>query len=181
MECDRASRTPGIVQVYTGNGKGKTTAAWGQALRAMGHGMNVCIVRFLKSASSGEVKAAERFRANLSVLGRTSPYDATIDQRGSQQLRDETQANFLLAVALIESGEYDLIVLDEINNAMDYGFVSASEMLSVMARRPPHVSLVLTGRYSPPAIVDASDLVTEMIDVKHPFADGGNARRGIEY
>ncbi|MHB0999349.1 MAG: cob(I)yrinic acid a,c-diamide adenosyltransferase [Armatimonadota bacterium] len=171
----------GIVQVYTGCGKGKTSAAWGQALRAAGHGLYVCVVRFLKPEISGEVLASEHLKPYISVFGYTSPYDACADQRHSDILRSESRSNFQLAVESVKSDRYDLVVLDEINNVLDYGFVSLDEMINLINNRPPHVDIILTGRYAPSSVIDISDLITEMLDIKHPFTAGEKSRRGIEY
>lgn len=174
-------RSRGIVQVYTGNGKGKTSAAWGQVLRAVGHGWHAGVVRFLKSADSGEVTAAERLAPDVEVFGFTSDYDANINQSGSDLLRSESGVNYQTALKLVMSGKYDLIVLDEINNVLNYGFIDESDVIDLMNNRPPHVNLIFTGRYAPLSLIEAADLVTEMADVKHPFSSGEESRKGIEY
>lgn len=171
----------GIVQVYTGTGKGKTTAAWGLALRAVGHGHAVAVVQFLKPSSSGEVRAAERFEDQLSVFGETRPYDPGLDQRGSDELRVDSRRNLDTAREAMLSGRYDLVVLDEINMVLWYEFVSRDEMLRFLAARPNGVELVLTGRYAPDWLISAADLVTEMTAVKHTSDTGMKARKGIEY
>lgn len=181
MVRSAAEQGRGIVQVYTGDGKGKTTAAWGQALRAVGHGYRVAVVRFLKPTDSGEVKAAARLSPELAVFGHTSPYDPNVDQRSSRKLRSDSRRNFDEACGLIRSGEYDLVVLDEMNVVLHYRFVSVQELLKALDERPPHVEVILTGRYAPGSLIDAADLVTEMTEVKHPLEAGLGARRGIEY
>ena len=171
----------GLIQVYTGGGKGKTTAAWGQALRAVGRGWKVAIVEFLKPQSSGERLAAERLGPNLAVFGETRPFDPRIDQRESAELREDSRRNFQIAKDLVLSGEWDMVVLDEINVVLYYDFVRREEMLDLFARRPEGVEIVLTGRYAPDWLVDAAHLVTEMGAVKHPVEHGLGARKGIEY
>lgn len=171
----------GIVQVYTGNGKGKTSAAWGQALRAVGHGWKVAVIRFLKSGGSGEVSAAGQLAANISVFGHSSPYNAKEDQQSSEQLKIDSQENFRIAAEQINSGKYDLVVLDEINPVLHYKFILIDEFLDVIQNRPPSLDLILTGRYAPELLISTADLVTEMKDLKHPFADGIKARSGIDY
>jgi len=171
----------GLIQVYTGSGKGKTTAAWGQALRAVGRGWKVAIVEFLKPQSSGERLAAERLCPNLAVFGQTRLFDPRIDQRESAELREDSRRNFQTAKNLIFSGEWDMVVLDEINVVLHYDFVRREEMLDLFARRPEGVEIVLTGRYAPDWLVDAAHLVTEMAAVKHPVERGLGARKGIEY
>lgn len=171
----------GLVQVYTGCAKGKTTAAWGQALRAVGHGWKVAIVQFLKSPTSGERIASERLRPNMAVFGQTSPYNPCVDQRTSKKLREESRDNFEIAVEKILSGDWDMIVLDEINMAFYYGFVGRDEVLELLRERSPHTELVFTGRYAPDWLIDAADLVTEMTEIKHPAKNGIKAREGTEY
>lgn len=170
----------GLVQVYTGDGKGKTTAAWGQALRAVGAGFRVAVVQFLKPQESSEVKAAKSL-PNLTVLGQTRPYDARIDQRNSVELEADSRKNFETASDLVLSGEYDMVILDEMNVVLEYGFVTPEEMLDLLGKRPEHTEVIVTGRYAPKWLVEAADLVTEMREVKHPSSNSIKARKGIEY
>jgi len=167
--------------VYTGDGKGKTTSAWGQALRAVGRDMRVAVVRFLKSADSGEIKAAGCLFPKLSVFGETSAYDPRMDQRDSSVIRADNERNFDLARRTILSGEYDMVVLDEVNIALHYGHVAPDQMLDLLRSRPDHTEIVLTGRNAPQWLIDEADLVTEMVEVKHPAKQGIKARKGIEY
>lgn len=174
-------RDRGLIQVYTGNGKGKTSAAWGQALRAAGHGLKVAVVRFLKPDDSGEVEAAERLAPLIAVFGESSAYDPRLDQRDSPRVRHDDRRNFDLAKQIILSGEYDMVVLDEINIVIYYGHVTKIEMHGLFRRRPAHTELVLTGRNAPKWLIDEADLVTEMVEIKHPSQRGVPARKGIEY
>lgn len=171
----------GLVQVYTGNGKGKTTAAWGQALRAIGHNQRVAVVRFLKSDGSGELQAAKLFSPDLQVFGHTSPYDPRVDQRESVQLRRDSRANFELALQVLTSEQWDMVVLDEINMVLHYGFVSESEMMNLLEQRPQRVELILTGRHAPAWLIEKADLVTEMLEIKHPAERDIGPRIGVEY
>ena len=177
----RNSEKQGLVQVYTGSGKGKTTAAWGQALRAVGHGWKVAIVQFLKPPTSGERVASECLKPDMTVFGKTSPYNPNINQHASEKLKEESSTNFKIAVEKILSGDWDMIVLDEINMALYYGFVGRDEVLELLRERSPHTELVFTGRYAPDWLIDAADLVTEMVEVKHPAKNGIKAREGTEY
>lgn len=170
----------GLVQVYTGDGKGKTTAAWGQALRAVGAGFRVAVVQFLKHDESSEVKAVKSL-PNLTILGQTRPYDARIDQRNSVEIEADSRKNFETASDLFLSGEYDMVILDEMNVVLEYGFVTREEMLDLLGKRPEHTEVILTGRYAPKWLIEAADLVTEMREVKHPSSSGIKARKGIEY
>ena len=149
-------------------------------MRAVGAGCKVAVVQFLKPQESSEVKAA-KLLPNLSVFGKTRPYDAMVDQRESAELREDTCRDFGIASVLIASGDYDMVVLDEINIVLEYGFVTREEMLDVLRNRPDHTEVVLTGRYAPNRLIEAADLVTEMKEIKHPANGGVQARKGIEF
>ena len=170
----------GLIQVYTGNGKGKTTAALGLALRAVGHGLKVLIIQFMKgNINYGELESAKKL----------SPY-LTIKQMGRETFVSKTdpdpidiklaQEGFSLAKKAIENGEYDIVILDEINVAIDYGLIPLSDLLDVLDTKPLGVELLLTGRNAKPEILERADLVTEMVDRKHYYKKGIPARHGIE-
>ena len=170
----------GLIQVYTGNGKGKTTAALGLALRAVGHGLKVLIIQFMKgNINYGELESAKKL----------SPY-LTIKQMGRETFVSKTdpdpidiklaQEGFSLAKKEIENGEYDIVILDEINVAIDYGLIPLSDLLDVLDTKPLGVELLLTGRNAKPEILERADLVTEMVDRKHYYKKGVSARDGIE-
>ncbi len=171
----------GYVQVYTGDGKGKTTAALGLAFRAVGHGMKVFIIQFMKgSIFYGELKTAEML----------SPY-VTIVQKGREEFVDRNnphpddvrlaQEGIELAREVMERNEHDILVLDEINVALDFGLVKLEQVLELLEKKPEDMELVLTGRYAHPEIVKRADLVTEMVEVRHYYAEKGvDARDGIE-
>jgi cob(I)alamin adenosyltransferase len=169
----------GTVQVYTGDGKGKTTAALGQALRAVGHGWKVIMIQFLKARGGiGEIEAAKNI-PNLTML-----------QFGSGHfVRNKlTQEDFLLARKAwqtakesILSQNYDMVILDEVNLAIYYNLIDVEEVLKIIEERPSHVELVLTGRHVHPRLLEKADLVSEIKAVKHPYEKGVQAREGIEY
>jgi cob(I)alamin adenosyltransferase len=170
----------GLIQVYTGNGKGKTTAALGLALRAVGRGLRVCMFQFIKGGEPyGEHLAAARLVPELTIIqtGRDSwifkdrldPEDIRI---AAETLERARQA--------ITGGEYDLVILDEINGAAWFGLIDVEEVLSVMAAKPPRLELVLTGRGAHEKVIEAADLVTEMFELKHYYRKGIPARVGIE-
>ena len=170
----------GLVQVYTGNGKGKTTASLGLAVRAAGHGLRVFVIQFMKGSTVyGELTSARRLAPELTIeqVGRES-----FVSRSNPHPEDLRMARegFARARQLVLSGEYDLVVLDEINCAVDFGMVALEELKELIASKPLHTELVLTGRGAHPDIVELADLVTEMRDVKHYFNAGQAARRGIE-
>ena len=167
-----------FVQIYTGNGKGKTTAALGLSLRASGHGLKTYFGQFMKGRHYGELTAL-----------RDHPH-ITIDQYGDMKCihRDEvTQQHIDLAkdglravhTAMV-SGQYDIVVLDEINVAIWFGLVTVEEVLDVLKDRPENVEVILTGRFAPEKLIEAADLVSEMMEVKHYYTRGVLARDGFE-
>ena len=170
----------GLVHVYTGNGKGKTTTALGLAFRATGRGLNVIMLQFLKpDGSYGEHIAASRTE-NLTILPMGA--DHMCEKRGSREEDEElTRKGLEKAEEVLTSGEYDMVILDEINNSMRFGLVEQKDLIAMLERRAPHTEVVLTGRGVPQEIIDYADLVTEMKLVKHPFDKGIDARKGIEY
>jgi cob(I)alamin adenosyltransferase len=170
----------GIVQVYTGDGKGKTSAAFGLALRAIGRGLKVYVIQFIKGGFDyGELYVVDKLpNITLRAFGRGK--FVTQQPPGEEDVRLAEEA-FQLAKKIVESGKYDMVVLDEINVALNLKLISLEEVLELIRRKPRHVELVLTGRYAPEQIIEAADLVTEMREVKHPFKKGCQARKGIEY
>ena len=170
----------GLVQVYTGGGKGKTTAAFGLALRAAGHGLKVVIVQFMKTARYGEHKALQYLAPYVLVKAFGRP---GFIHRGGVQPEDFEQAHQALSFAreIMLKGEADVLILDEINNALYFGLLEEQEVLNFLKERPPQVEVVLTGRHAPPSIIEAADLVTEMRPIKHPYEKGIPARQGIEF
>jgi cob(I)alamin adenosyltransferase len=170
----------GLVQVFTGNGKGKTTAALGTILRAAGHGLSVFIVFFMK----GNYDYGE-----FSTLSRLPNVDMA--SFGFRRLTDPTnikpeeieQARLALAAAreAVLSGKYNLVVLDEVNVALGFNLIELDEVVKLIKDKPPDVELILTGRYADNRLIELADLVTEMVKIKHPFDKGVKARKGIEY
>lgn len=174
-----AKKELGLVQVYTGNGKGKTTASLGLAFRASGSGLNVLMVQFLKPQEEyGEQIAAKRFDGfeivSLGIDHMTSEVTREEDIRLAKEALD-----YLSDV--LNSDEYDLIIADEINVAMSWNLLTSEEVIEVLKGRNKNKEVVLTGRGAPDKIIEYADLVTEMVMVKHPFDKGIGARRGIEY
>ncbi|NIQ95607.1 MAG: cob(I)yrinic acid a,c-diamide adenosyltransferase [Desulfuromonadales bacterium] len=170
----------GQVQVYTGNGKGKTTAALGLSLRALGHGLRVCMVQFMKGGGPyGEHRLAQSRLDGLTIHTTGRKGWVTKGAPSPDDL-DEARRGLGLAEVALSSRYYDLVVLDEINGAVDFGLLGVEEVLRLIAARPPQVELVLTGRNAPSPIIDAADLVSEVREVKHYFSQGVNFRVGIE-
>lgn len=170
----------GLVQVYTGNGKGKTTAALGLAFRAVGRGMHVCMIQFIKGGGHyGEHLAAEKFFPELTI--HQSGRDNWIfrDKLDPEDIRIAREALELARIALIGEA-YDLVILDEINGAAWFGLIDVDDILALLAVKPPQVELVLTGRSADERVIAAADLVTEMVEIKHYYQQGVAARVGIE-
>ncbi len=170
----------GLVQVYTGDGKGKTTAALGLILRAAGNGMRSYIGQFLKGRQYGELESLKRL-APLVTLEQYGLNSWVHADHVTPEQRAAAQAGLAQARAALLSGDYDLVILDEVNVAIFFGLLTEAEVLDLIDNRPLQVELVLTGRRAPQSIIDRADLVTEMREVRHPYTRGIAARQGIEF
>ena len=167
----------GLVIVHTGDGKGKTTAALGLAIRAFGAGLKVLILQFIKGARrSGELEALKILGVEVRQLGL-----GFITEENFSEQKILARAALDTAKQEILSGARDLIILDEINYAAKFGLLGEEEILELVKIRPPQLHLVFTGRAAPPALIDVADLVTEMKLIKHPFQKGIAAQPGIEF
>jgi cob(I)alamin adenosyltransferase len=172
----------GLVEVYTGNGKGKTSAALGLALRAIGRGFKVCFVCFFKKNVSGEALAAKEYLAGkLDIYQAGRPGFIWVDTKPLPKDYELAKTALELAKKLIESEKYDIVVLDEINQAMDLGLVSTHEVTKLIKEKPASVELILTGRSAPKEIIEIADLVTDFVQVKHWYDRGISGRLGIEF
>ena len=170
----------GMVQVYTGTGKGKTTAALGLGLRSAGHGRKVYAIQFMKGKINyGELEAVKSLPGmELEQFGRPD----FVDKENPAQVDiDWARKGFDRAKEIIRSGEYDLVILDEINVAVDFKLLTEDEVLGLIKNRPNHVEIVMTGRYASPGIINAADLVTVMAEVKHPYTRDVPIREGIDF
>jgi cob(I)alamin adenosyltransferase len=172
-------KSKGYIQVYTGNGKGKTTAAFGLALRAVGAGKKVFFAQFIKGRTYSEIEAVKKFVP-----------DITIKQygQGCFIVEKPTEADILAArnglaevAKILKSEKYDMVVLDEATIALYYQLFSIDEFLDVLKKKNPETEVVVTGRYAPPELIEMADLVTEMKEVKHYYTKGIEARKGIEF
>ncbi len=163
---ERKRLKQGMVQVYTGDGKGKTTCALGLALRATGQGFKVCMVQFMKGRDTGEARAAARLAPEFTLRYFGRPGLVNLKAPDPEDLA-LIKAAWELARKAIGRGDYDLVILDEINLALAYGLIPLTEMLTLLRERPPFVEVVLTGRQAPPELMEFADLVTEMRPVKH--------------
>ncbi len=179
MAETRLSR--GLIQVYTGDGKGKTTCALGLALRAVGQGLKVYMVQFMKGRETGEAKAAAaRLAPDMTLRPFGRPGLVNLRGPAPEDLALVREA-WDLARQRIAAGAHDLVILDEINLALAFSLLDPEEVYEALRQRPRWVEVVLTGRQAPPALVELADLVTEMRPLKHYFQAGVRARRGIEW
>jgi len=191
-----AERKNGLIHVYTGEGKGKTTAAMGLALRAVGHGLSVFVVQFMKGGKHiGEYIASEKLLKNLTVrqFGRACPYSEQMEKGfiecgncrhcflTDDKNKENARKGLELALEAASSGRYDIVILDEINVVLHLKFLPVKDVLKLIKKKKPNTTLVLTGRYAPRKIVEEADLVTEMREIKHPMNRGIFGQRGIEY
>lgn len=172
----------GYVQVYTGDGKGKTTAALGLALRAVGRGLKVVVIQFLKGTFSGELAAASRLGDSLEIR-RCAPVEKFVWQLNEaecQELKKAVTNGFQEAGVIASNGSADLLILDEVLGAVAKGFLEKEKVCDLIKAKSPKIELILTGRNAPPEIMELADLVTEMKAVKHYYRQGVKAREGIE-
>ncbi len=168
----------GYVQVYTGNGKGKTTAALGLSIRAMGAGLKVFIVQFLKQGDYSEIKAMKKFEDQITieqygagkfVRGKPADEDIKAGEKAYERIRE-----------ILKQGNHDLVIIEEGNVAAMLNIISEQNLLDLIDMKPDNIELVITGRGASPAIIEKADLVTEMKEIKHYYTKGVMARKGIE-
>ena len=176
-----AKKELGLLQIYTGNGKGKTSAALGLAFRASGHGLKILIAQFMKDTGYyGEEITSKNFP---NITWKTFGRHDFVDLQNPDQIDcDLASEGWEFAKKALKSDEYDMIILDEANVALGCKLIPLEEMIDTLKNRTPHVEVILTGRYVPQEILDLADLITEMKEIKHPFAEKQiEARKGIEY
>jgi cob(I)alamin adenosyltransferase len=169
----------GFIHVYTGPGKGKTTAALGLGLRAVGAGFKVHMVQFMKGRRYSEIDGIEQL-SNFSVSqhGR----DEFVNKENPEKIDiDMAQEGFKFAKKIVKDNKYDVIILDEINVAVDFNLINLNEVLILIDEKPQPLELILTGRYAHPDIIKKADLVTEMLEIKHPYQKGILSRKGIDF
>ncbi|HOX14995.1 MAG TPA: cob(I)yrinic acid a,c-diamide adenosyltransferase [Smithellaceae bacterium] len=170
----------GLVIVITGNGKGKTTSAFGQALRAIGQGYKVFIMQFMKGRDYGEFVAAKKYLPRLTV--RRSGLDSFVMRDKPAPVDVElARQGFELVKKVIASGKYNMVILDEINVAIDFNLIPLDEMIRLIKNKPPGLDLILTGRYAAKEIIKLADTVSEVKEIKHHYTAGIKDRAGIEY
>ncbi|MFC1843472.1 cob(I)yrinic acid a,c-diamide adenosyltransferase [Thermodesulfobacteriota bacterium] len=171
----------GLILLYTGNGKGKTTAALGQTLRAAGHGFKIAIIQFIKNMdNTGEVKAAKKiFADHLEIYPMGSGF--TWDAKDEEELRLAAEKGWALAREKINSGLYSMVILDELTYPLNYGLLDQDEVVKFLEQKPDPLHVIITGRDASDKLIDLADLVTEMKEIKHPYQNGVKATKGIEY
>jgi cob(I)alamin adenosyltransferase len=168
----------GFIHIYTGPGKGKTTAAIGLGLRAAGAGLKVYMIQFMKGRRYSELDAVENLQ-NFTIVqfGR----DEFVSKEKPEQIDiDLAQDGFKHFKDIVKNEKYDMIILDEINVAVDFNLIAVKDVLKIIEKKPENLELILTGRYAHPELVKIADLVTEMLEIKHPYQEGVEARKGID-
>lgn len=169
----------GYIQVYTGNGKGKTTAAFGLALRAVGAGKKVFFAQFVKGQIYSELEAVEKYLPSITI--KQYGLDCFIEKSPTEADIKAAKEGLSQVAEIIASGQYDVIVLDEANIAIYYKLFTAQELISVINKRRKNTEIIITGRYAPPELLEIAHLVTEMKEIKHYYTQGVEARKGIEF
>lgn len=169
----------GYIHIYTGNGKGKTTAAIGLSVRAVGAGKKVFFAQFVKGQIYSEVKAIVQFLPNIII--KQYGLDCFIYHKPKQEDMDAARIGFEEVSEIILSGKYDVVVIDEANIAIYYQLFSVEELIELLKRKPEQTEIIITGRNAPDELIEFADLVTEMKEIKHYYTQGIQARIGIEH
>ncbi|OON92712.1 MAG: cob(I)yrinic acid a,c-diamide adenosyltransferase [Epulopiscium sp. Nele67-Bin001] len=172
-----------LIHVYCGNGKGKSTAAIGLGIRAIGSGLNVIMIQFLKNDSTGEVKMLNTLEPKFKVFHFEKPrgFVWTLDDEEKVELKKEIQTAMKFAKKVMDTGECDVLILDEILGVLENGFIDIEEMVEFLKNKNDNVEVVLTGRNVPDIIKDIAHYVSKIDEIKHPMNEGIEARRGIEF
>jgi cob(I)alamin adenosyltransferase len=180
LEMPSDKKAQGLVAVFTGNGKGKTTASLGLAFRALGHGHRVCIIQFIKGSwKYGELETAKKFSPLLDfhVMGRGFTWKSdNLDKDIEVALKA-----WQFAASVIRDNNYDMVILDELTYLPHYKMIDEGEIIRVLQDKPAEMHVVITGRYASDALIECADLVTEMKEIKHPFQRGVQAQKGFEF
>lgn len=173
----------GYIQIYTGNGKGKTTAAIGLATRAAGNEYKVTMVQFLKGGATGELESAKRLQPYFNIYRFEKPrgFFWTLNEEQISELKEEIQEAYRFCLKQFEERACDILIMDEVMGALSNKLLSEEQILELMDKKPEDIELIMTGRNVPENILEKANLVTEMKEVKHYFAEGVPARKGIEF
>ena len=172
-----------MIIVYTGNGKGKTTAALGLALRAVGHGKKILMIQFIKGSwHYGEMSSSSRLSPEFEMIAVGKGFVGILDDTSTpEQHADTARQAVLLAQKSVSEGKFDVVILDEINYAVNLNLISEDDVLDIINARNSDVDVILTGNYAGDKVMDMADLVTEMRSIKHPFQKGIRAKKGIDF
>lgn len=173
----------GLIIVYTGKGKGKTTAALGMALRALGHGFKVLMIQFIKGEwFYGELSSSSKLEPDFELVAAGKGFVGIIDDNKPREDHVAAAKEALrISKEKIVSGKYDIVILDEINYAVNLKLIAVDDVLELIKIKPKHTTLVLTGNYANEKVIESADLVTEMREIKHPYKQGKKAKRGVDY
>lgn len=173
----------GLVIVYTGKGKGKTTAALGMALRAIGYNQRVCMIQFIKGSwHYGEMTSSRRLEPEFELTAIGKGFVGIIDDKSPiEEHKQIAREAIQIARNKINSNNYNIVILDEINYALNLGLITLEDVLEIISNKPDSVNLVLTGNYAKDEVIEKADLVTEMREIKHPFKSGIKAKKGIDF
>ncbi len=177
------SNGDGLVIVYTGNGKGKTTAALGLSLRAIGYEHKVCMLQFIKGSwHYGEMDSSKKLGPNFELIAIGKGFVGILDDNSPRKEHEKYAAEALkICREKVFSEKYDVVILDEINYAINLGLLDVEEIIKLIKEKPDELDLVLTGNHAKEEIIELADLVTEMKEVKHPFKSGIKAKKGIDF
>ena len=172
----------GLVQVYTGDGKGKTTAALGQGLRSCGRGLKVCMVQFLKGGDTGELHSVEKLHPYFEIFRfeKKRGFFWTLSEQEKRELKEDIDKGFEFIKNVVAKDQCDVLIIDELMGVLGNKLLEVNEVVELLKSKPDTMEIIITGRNVPKEILDAADLVTEMKEIKHYFRDGVPAREGIE-
>jgi cob(I)alamin adenosyltransferase len=172
----------GLIQVYTGDGKGKTTAALGQGLRACGRGLKVCMVQFLKGGDTGELHSVEKLYPLFEIFRfeKERGFFWTLSEQEKRELKEDIDRGFEFIRGVVANKECDILIIDELLGVLSNKLLETDEVLKLLTEKPENMEIIITGRNASKEIIEAADLVTEMKQIKHYFNNGVHAREGIE-
>jgi len=173
----------GLIIVYTGGGKGKTTAALGMALRAVGYNHKICLIQFIKGSwPYGEMESVKRLEPELELIISGKGFVGIIDDKSPKEDHIKIAKQALqISKEKVRSGAYNIVILDEVNYAINLGLIDVKDVLELIKSKPENLNLVLTGNHAKQEIIDLADLVTEMKEIKHPYKLGIKAKKGIDF
>ncbi len=172
----------GLIIILTGNGKGKTTAAMGQALRAVGHGLKVLMLQFIKGTwDYGELESIKKLDPDFKIRALGKGFIRSKSKLNDNEALENINQSWAQAEDEIVSDKYDMVILDEINYVIDFGLLPVDKMLTLLDKKPERLHIILTGRNAHEKVIERADLVTEMMEIKHHYTQGIKAQKGIEF